>query len=382
MDQDDPIIAEENGHSPLVGRVAERVKELIRMHNLGTGQGLPSERKLASELAVSRGIVRAALKSLVTEGFIESKRNCRPVVKVKHRPASGKKHIAIWLWPNSADFAAASILKGIQTSDFANDLRLVVSNAPSGSMSSICEAERRYLRSVADDPDAAGVMLWYLGGKHNIDVLRELRAAHIPMVFLDRLPPLGFDADYVGTNNEAVAYAAVKHLLDLGHKRIGLITNMDTASSVSEREFGYRTALRDSGVTWDEGLVQRDHVDDPAGVDLALDALFGLEEPPTAIFCINDHLALQALDALHRRGVSVPEEISLLGLDGLLRWVPGGGRLTSMCQDFERMGRIGAQILGERISLGHVNAYRHVLLDAPIAMHGSTAPCKWNARRV
>lgn len=359
--------------SPLVGRVAMKVIDLIRSEGLAAGNGLPSERKLAFDLAVSRGVVRAAIKSLVAQGYIDAKRNCRPVVKLRRLAATGKKHIAIWLWPNSADFAAASILKGIQSTEFAGNVRLIVSNAPSGSINSIYEAERRFLRSVLEEPDEAGVILWYLGGQQNLDVLRLLRASDVPMVFLDRLPPDGFDADFVGTNNESAAHAGVTHLVGLGHRRIGLITNLDAVSSVFERESGYRSALQDAGIAFDDTLVQRDFVDDPAGVEAALDALFALNQPPTAIFCINDHLALQTLDALTRRGIAVPDELSLLGFDGLLRWVPGGGRLSTLTQDFERMGRIGAQILSKRMDAGPVGAYRHVLLDAPLARHGSTA---------
>ena len=138
----------EIGRTPCVCSVAMKLQELIRSDGLTLGQGKPSERKLASDFSVSRGVVRTALKSLVADGVIESKWNCRPVVKTKRAFGPGKKQIVIWLWSNSADFAG-SILKGIQGSDLADDARLVVGNAPTGSIASVFEAEEGFLRSVA-----------------------------------------------------------------------------------------------------------------------------------------------------------------------------------------------------------------------------------------
>jgi LacI family transcriptional regulator len=249
----------------------------------------------------------------------------------------------------------------------------VIASAPAGDWDSTYEAERKFLESLADDPQEAGVILWYLGADRNRPALEKLRAAEVPLVFIDRQPPRGFPADCVGTNNDNAARIAVQHLIQLGHRRIGLITNMDAASSVSERESGYERALRSSGISLDPDLIQRDSVDDQTGIENALDSLLSLSQPPTAIFCINDSLALQVHESLARREVKVPTEISLVGFDGLLRWVPGGGYVTTAEQDFYRMGQLATELVIERMTSGRPDAYKHVLLDAPLADHGSTA---------
>src|SRR5450631_2859581 len=85
--------------SPLVSAIAERIGELIHADELVNGHGLPSERELSSRFGVSRGVVRAALKQLATQGLIESKANCRPVVRRRRRAVvAGRRQICIWLW--------------------------------------------------------------------------------------------------------------------------------------------------------------------------------------------------------------------------------------------------------------------------------------------
>lgn len=378
--------------SPLVVAVIEGLKRRIQRGDLPAGRGLPSERDLAKEYEVSRVTVRAALRELEEEGFLLCKPNCRPIVRGPGNRTSNKlspattdnddvplrkgdeRDIGIWLWPNTAEYCASSILKGIQFAELPRDVRLVVANVPGGRDWEAClEAEERYLLELAEDPRVMGSILWYLGGERNRHALAKVRAAGIPLVFVDRLPPPGFEADFVGSDNESAARRSMKHLIDLGHRRIALITNSDAVSSVMERETGYRRALNEARIPFERELVFQDMVDEPEGVEVALDELLQLPDPPTAIVAINDHVALQVNAALQARGISVPGDISLSGFDGMLRWVPGGGFLTTCCQEFERIGQVATELLFQR-SKGIFGAtFRHVLLDAPLMIAGSTA---------
>jgi len=370
----------ERSGSPLVSAVTSKIAEMIRTGTLAEGQGLPSERKLSTDFAVSRGVVRSSIKELTDLGLIEAKPRCRPVVS-PHRSNStttttsnGRRHICIWLWPNSGDYSGVSILKGIQSTKLAADVRLIIGHASGLDWESRWNSEAAFLRGLAEDPDDAGAIIWYLGGERNRKELEAVREAGIPTVFIDRLPPEGFAADFVGTNNFSAAKAAAEHLLNFGHRRIALITNMDPVSSVRERESGFHFALQTAGIVPDPALIQRDSIDEPEGIEAALDALFALESPPTAVFCINDQMALQVYEALQKRGMSIPEDVSVLGFDGLLRWIPGGGYLTTMCQDFTRIGQLAAEVVLERMLNPRPPAFTHYLLDAPLLSQGSTAP--------
>ncbi len=364
--------------SPLIASITAQLVSRIHKGIFANGQTLPSERELSADFGASRGVIRAAIQDLAAKGLIDVKPRCRPTVvssPARRSPSpSGKSNIAIWLWPNTADYAAASILKGIQSADMGPDINLVVANAATGDWDTIFESEARFLRSVAEDPQVAAAIIWYLGGERNLPALRDAREAQVPIVFVDRLPPGTFDGDFVGTHNEGAAQRAVQHLIDLGHRKIALISNIEQVSSVLGRETGYIRALRHAGIPINPDYILRDLVDGPEGVETALDLCLGMAEPPTAIFGVNDHIALQVCDALRDRKISIPHHMSVIGFDGLLRWVPGGGYLTTSLQDFERIGRSAAELANHRICTGAPTAYRHILLDAPLLDRGSTAP--------
>lgn len=363
--------------SPLIAAIAAKMVEQIEHGLLPAGRHLPSERELAADFGASRGVIRAAIKELASRGLIEVKPRCRPAVLAFNSNLAprkvGKPNIGIWLWPHTGDYAAATILKGIQSVDLGQEINLVVANAVGGDWDSIFDSEARFLRTVAEDPQSAGAILWYLGGHRNIAALCELRKQGVPLVFVDRLPPDEFAADFVGTDNEAAAHRAIRHLIQLGHRRIAIISNIEAVSSVRERESGYLRALKEAGLPVCAEYIQHDPVDDARGVDSVLDAWLDLAEPPTAIFGVNDHIALQICDALRDRGISVPHQMSVIGFDGLLRWVPGGGYLTTLMQDFERIGRLAAEIVAQRMESGPTTVFRHFMLDAPILDRGSTA---------
>jgi len=299
---------------------------------------------------------------------------------VHETPKTGKPHIGIWLWPNTGDYAAASILKGIQSADLDQEVNLVIANAVGGDWDSFFDSEARFLKSIAEDPQGAGLIIWYLGGHRNLEALQAVRDAGVPMVFVDRLPPSDFVSDFVGTHNAAAAQRGVQHLIEQGHRNIALISNIEPVSSVQEREEGYKRALRDAGIPFRDEYVIRDLVDGPEGADSALNSCLNLDEPPTAIFAVNDHIALQVCDALRERKISIPHQMSVVGFDGLLRWVPGGGYLTTLLQDFEQIGRLAAEMVTQRMATGTPHAYRHVLIDAPLLDRGSTAPPARNRR--
>lgn len=363
--------------SPLIASITAQLAGRIRDGVLSPGQVLPSERELSADFRASRGVIRAAIRDLASKGLIEIKPRCRPAVI--SRPTSvgirsgQKPHIGIWLWPNTGDFAAASILKGIQSADLGQEVNLVVANAIGTDWDSIFESEAKFLRSVAEDPQGAGVIIWYLGGDRNLDALRDLQSQNVPVVFVDRLPPAGYDADFVGTHNEGAAQRSVKHLIDLGHRRIALVSNIEPVSSVREREAGYVRALREAGIAVRDEYILRDLVDGPEGANSVVDICLNLGEPPTAIFAVNDHIALQVCDTLRGRNISIPHQMSVIGFDGLLRWVPGGGYLTTSLQDFERIGRLAAETVIHRMNSEGHGAYRHIMLDAPLLDRGSTA---------
>lgn len=368
----------------MAGAVAISLKRQIQTGDIVAGKALPSERDLAAKFQVSRSLIRKAVEILTHEGVVVARPRHRPVVSsAVRRPHSAvdqtkTDHISVWLWPYVDDYAASSIFRGIQRGMHGSGLRVVVASAHDTTWEKVHEAEARFLQETAKDPACAGTIMWYLGGRHNVSYIEAAREAAMPLVFLDRKPPEAIEADFVGTENVSAALQAVRYLIELGHRRIACLSNLEEVSSVRERVIGYRRALEEAGLRYSTDyappLMVEPGESDGAGVDRVIASLMRLENPPTAIFAVNDTLALHAMDALSRLNFRVPDQVSVFGFDGLLRWVPGGGTLSTVHQNFSRIGEIAAELLFERIQKGDSMTYRHVLLDAPLAIAGSTAP--------
>lgn len=112
------------------------------------------------------------------------------------------------------------------------------------------------------------------------------------------------------------ARLATRHLLDLGHRRIGLVGGPEHASSALLRHQGHREALREMGVEPDPRLTTGDSFSMEAG-EAAGRRLLALPEPPTAIFAVNDNTAIGVLAAAHQRGLRVPEDLSVVGYNDI-----------------------------------------------------------------
>lgn len=366
--------------SPLAEIVARSLRRQIIEGVLPVGVPLPSERALAEQHSVSRTVIRDAVGALAQEGLLLQSDRCRPVVAAP-RPVARKKsgfRFGVWLWPQADDYFASAAFRGIQQAARGADLRLIVGTASHESWDDDVASEARFIRQLVETEAADGVILWYLGGDRNLPVLHEARSHGLEFVFIDRRPPEGFEADYVGTENVGAARNAVAHLVELGHRRIAFVGNLDTASTVSERYKGYLRALDDAGIqpdpVWKLCFGPHEDESDAFASRRVAEDFLALNPRPTALFAVNDSVALGVLEAFRDLGVSVPEEVSIVGFDGLLHWVPGGGPLTTARQNFPSIGEHAGEALLARLASDSPSTYRHILLDAPLSQGGSTAP--------
>ncbi len=139
------------------------------------------------------------------------------------------------------------------------------------------------------------------------------------------------------------AYEAVEYLLDLGHRRIGFISGAFGGQG-RLRLAGYRDALVDHGLPYDERLVLPGDWTWDAGYELAPHFL-EMEEPPTAIFCANDLMALAAMRALHERGLQIPRDVSVLGFDDIPTAALSDPPLTTVRQLAPAMAQTAIDLL-------------------------------------
>ncbi|MBZ4016668.1 LacI family DNA-binding transcriptional regulator [Streptomyces purpurogeneiscleroticus] len=214
--------------------------------------------------------------------------------------------------------------------------------------------------------------------------LAAAHAAGCPVVLLDRQAP-GLPADSVTVDNHGAAQDAVRRLLAAGHRRIALVSLLGTApadgagaassdpvSTGLERIEGYRTALREAGLTDTDTYLRTGtfHREDPA--DLTAE-LLSLPEPPTAVFATDSMIALGVLSAARDHGLRVPEHLSVVTFDDT-DWARAvRPRISVVAQPVQELGARAVHSLVSRIE-GTTHAPEHIVLDTEFITRESIAP--------
>ena len=167
-------------------------------------------------------------------------------------------------------------------------------------------------------------------------------------------------ARWVGVDNVSGGYLATRHLLDLGHRRIGYIQGPTHYLCSQERYAGYCQALREAAIEPDPSLVWQGDFEAPSG-RVCAEQILALPDGarPTAVFASNDHMAYGMLTVAEERGIAVPEDIAVIGFDDVPPFIHTRVALTTIRQPFYEMGQRSIQLL-----IDLVNAPRHLTPNA------------------
>lgn len=194
----------------------------------------------------------------------------------------------------------------------------------------------------------------------------------IPVVALDPAPRSAPGLPTVGAANWSGGLYATRHLIELGHRRIGMITGWSGLLCSRARLDGYRAALDEAGLADDPGLVVRGFFSYEAGL-IAGRRLLGQDRPPTAIVASSDNIALGVIEAARHRGLSVPADLSVTGFDDLpgSRW--SSPPLTTVRQPLQDMGRLAAHTV-LRLARGKTLDTPTMELSTQLIVRASTGP--------
>jgi LacI family transcriptional regulator len=200
----------------------------------------------------------------------------------------------------------------------------------------------------------------------------------MPVVVLDRRVAR-HDVDSVRCDSEAGAHALTRHLIELGHRRIAVLTGRRTISTSTDRVAGCRRALHDAGLALDDDLVRYGgfnfgSLNQADGHRMAQEVLAATGGPPSAIFAANNFIAFGAIRALHEAGIRVPEAMSVVAFDDLpAEWV-SDPFLTVAAQPAYEIGRRGAALLLDRLSGARGARNEDVVLPFELIFRRSSAP--------
>jgi LacI family transcriptional regulator len=203
-----------------------------------------------------------------------------------------------------------------------------------------------------------------------------LSRRRFPLVFFDRTPP-GFSGTAVVSDNLGGSREATRHLTNLGHTRIAIITGPLDMPICAERLEGFRQALQEAVLPLPEEYVKRGNFESESGYRHGCE-LMGLPNPPTAIFCCNNLMTLGLMRALAERDIPCPERVSVLGFDDF-EWVAGfRPQLTAVAQPTREMGKRATQMLIQEIEQekGEAGNAKGQLIVLPneLRIRESTAP--------
>ena len=198
--------------------------------------------------------------------------------------------------------------------------------------------------------------------------LEEIVRAGVPLVQLDRAVR-GVRADAVMVDNGAASARAVDHLLELGHRRVGLVSDSPQISSSAERIAGYRRALRRAGLGVDASLESIGGSTQADGRRSA-HALLSRPDRPTAIFTANNFMTVGALLAMRDLGLRAPEDVALVGFDDLDWTTLVEPAVTVVAQPVADLGRAAGERLLARMG-GDVGPPRRIRLRTTLVVRAS-----------
>lgn len=199
-----------------------------------------------------------------------------------------------------------------------------------------------------------------------------LEASAIPLVALDPTGEPQHDIPSVGATNYSGGIAATRHLLELGHRRIGVISGPSEFLCARARLDGARAAMDAAAVPFDEALVRTGAFRFDQGLVLGGE-LLSLPDPPTAIVCGNDLQALGVYEAARLRGVRIPHDLSVVGFDDMENTIWCGPPMTTVRQPLSAMGSVAARLVLD-LAAGKQLTQTRVELATTLVVRESTAP--------
>ena len=219
---------------------------------------------------------------------------------------------------------------------------------------------------------AAGILFAGTVFRLEEGILHQLAEDNIPVVFIGKKVK-ALSIPYVDLDNVKGAFLATEHLIKLGHRRIGLILGPDEIPASKRRWRGYKRALEKYGLQHDERWVEQETKlrSDPGSGYSAMVRLLESDPPPTALCTFNDQYALGAIRAAVEKGLTIPQDLAVVGFDNIAAAAYYSPPLTTVEQPMLEMGRIAADMLIDAIEGTLKKERSFVILDPKLIIRES-----------
>lgn len=349
---------------PQWAHIREDIAREIHLGHLKEGDPIPSLREICQRYGVSGITARRAQSDLLNEGLAVRRPGIGLFVHVKQRPLRivlAQIGFSEEGWRRNSEMFG-QLVGGIAGAAWEHDAML--------SIVAINEASEapNALSRLLEQQQVDGVLLRTMGDV-TPRVIQTLRKRGVPFVLVKRQVP-GIDTLYVRTDDYRGGYLAIEHLVQQGHRRIGLILSVAARTISVDIERGCRAAFAQAHLPVDDGVVAYAATAlERVGKEHAL-RLLSLPERPTAIFTSSDLLALGVYDAASSLGLRIPQDVAVVGFDDqefARRLMPP---LTSIQVSYYDLGHRAADLLLQTIKGGeHVTA---IVSEVRLVTRGST----------
>jgi LacI family transcriptional regulator len=259
-----------------------------------------------------------------------------------------------------ADYFLPQVIAGISQAANALDYHILIEPVPPQ------DKTGAYVKLI-HERHVDGIAL--SGPRSDDKELLKIKAEGAPIVLLGQLA--GSNIPFVDVDNVGGARLATQHLVSLGHKRIAIITNAPPAYTAStDRLAGYQETLQTAGIPFDKSLVSYGDFTPESGFR-AMNDLLEVQPLPSAVFVASDTVALGALQAIRQRGLRVPDDIALVGFDGIPLSAFIDPPLTTVRLPAYGLGWGAAQLLIHLINNEDVSE-KEVLLETELIIRASS----------
>ena len=263
------------------------------------------------------------------------------------------------------------VLRGIEDEISTQPIAMQIHNVPENAPA------EKLPRSVLARHKADGVIAF--ASHIEESDLQAIHAQGLPLVVLNRrvqhpsIPCIVVDF-------EDAAFRSAQHLIRLQHRRVGFLAGLGSSPTALARKRGIERALASVGENLSSQCVLHSFPSIEGGFQ-AMSALLALPPPkrPTAVITYNDLLAFGALHAIRAHGLSVPEDISVVGCDGITLAAHSNPPLTTIDQPKYKMGRLAMQLLAKLMQKeADANSGGYTLMESPLLIRGSTGLAREN----
>lgn len=323
----------------------------------GVSQTTVSQVLNDADIAIPEETRKRILKAMNELGYIPN--------RMARSLRSGETRTIGMIVPDSANPFFAEVARGVEDASFKQGYSVILCNSDGN-----LDKELLY-SDVLTEMQIDGILFIAAGlSEEHIQTLQERR---IPLVVVDReIPDVAVDS--VLADNTKGGWLATRHLIELGHRRIGCIQGPSDLSPSADRIIGYRRALEEAGISVDEEIMVRGDFQYEGGHQAAR-RLLTSEKPPTAVFACNDLMAIGTISAAVEMGYQIPDDLSVVGYDDLPLARFANPPLTTVVQPKHEIGTIAATMLLERVRDMDAPSHRRVL-DTSICVRRSTARAK------